>query len=426
MLGVNNAVARASSSYTGLCGSPNRDQAKSKTFFSEEKKQKTFTSLSRFSPATYARTQKSFGSFLQKRTASFKTQTYPRRALLAAHPSVPPATRHPPLRNLMSRVASRLHLVERPALPKQSLIDGTASRHTGTAAFGLGILLAGAAALLPCTAAAADLPPLNAPASSEHHVGKRIYAELVTPDLAAAKQFYAQLFCWTFQDDQKGDAMFTQASLDGQVIGGIYQRPLPAGRRPGWISFIATTDLAKTAALATQNGAKLLLSPRPFVNLGQEAVLSDPQGAVFAVLQSNSGDPADYLVSPGDWIWSSLIATDPKADADFYKTVFGYDVYAMPEAQDSQHLLLASDNFARASVNPIPPAWTNAKPRWLNFIRVDSAAATSAKVTALGGKIIQQPHTDRHGGKIAVVADPAGALFGLMEWPDDSPAGNAK
>jgi len=54
MLGVNNAVARASSSYTGLCGSPNRDQAKSKTFFSEEKKQKTFTSLSRFSPAAYA------------------------------------------------------------------------------------------------------------------------------------------------------------------------------------------------------------------------------------------------------------------------------------------------------------------------------------------------------------------------------------
>ena len=311
-------------------------------------------------------------------------------------------------------------------MPKRSSIDKIAPRRPRAATFGLGILLASAACFLPGIAVAADLPALNVPASPEHHVGKRVYAELVTPDLATAKNFYAQLFGWTFQDYQQRDAMFTQASLDGQVIGGIYQRPLPAGRRPGWISFIATTDLAKTAALATQNGAKVLLSPRSFANLGQEAVLSDPQGAVFALLQSNSGDPADYLVSPGDWIWSSLIATDPKADADFYKTVLGYDVYAMPDTQDAQHLLLASDKFARASVNPIPATWTNAKPRWLNFIRVDDAAATSAKVTALGGKVVQQPHIDRHGGKIAVVADPTGALFGLMEWPDDSPAGNAK
>ncbi len=290
-------------------------------------------------------------------------------------------------------------------------------------AVGLGILALGS---LPATASAADLAPLNVPASTEHHVGKRIYAELVTPDLAAAKQFYAALFGWTFQDFSQRGAMFTQASLDGQVVGGIYQRPLPEGRRPAWISFIATSDLAKTEALATQDGAKVLLSPRPFADLGQEAVLADPQGAVFALLQSNSGDTPDVMADPGDWIWSSLIATDPNADAAFYKTVFGYQVFNLPDAQDAQHLILASDDFARASVNPIPAAWTGAKPRWLNYIRVDDAAAMSAKAVSLGGKIVQPPHVDRHGGKVAVIADPAGALVGLMEWPDDAPAGNAK
>jgi predicted enzyme related to lactoylglutathione lyase len=132
------------------------------------------------------------------------------------------------------------------------------------------------------------------------------------------------------------------------------------------------------------------------------------------------------LVPNGDWIWSSLITTNSGGNAEFYKLVFGYDVFDLPEPQDAQHLILASDKFARASVNPIPSAWTGAKPRWLNYVRVDDAAATSAKVTALGGRIVQPPHVDRHGGKIAVVADPAGALFGLMEWPDDAPAGNAK
>jgi len=51
MLVADTAAARAPSSYTGRCGFPNHDPAKCKVFFSEEKKQKTFTSLSRFSPA---------------------------------------------------------------------------------------------------------------------------------------------------------------------------------------------------------------------------------------------------------------------------------------------------------------------------------------------------------------------------------------
>ena len=117
--------------------------------------------------------------------------------------------------------------------------------------------------------------------------------------------------------------------------------------------------------------------------------------------------------------------------------MFGYDVFDLPEAQDARHLILASENYSRASVNPIPPAWTAATPRWLNFIRVDDATATSARVTALGGRVVQPPRVDRQGGKIAVMADPAGhgidveesrlgAAFGLMEWPEDAPAGTVK
>jgi len=29
-----------------------------------------------------------------------------------------------------------------------------------------------------------------------------------------------------------------------------------------------------------------------------------------------------------------------------------------------------------------------------------------------------EPRMDRHGGMVAVMADPAGAPFGLMEWSD--------
>jgi hypothetical protein len=38
------------------------------------------------------------------------------------------------------------------------------------------------------------LPPLTQPASGEHHVGKVVWTDLVTPDLEGAKRFYGGLF----------------------------------------------------------------------------------------------------------------------------------------------------------------------------------------------------------------------------------------
>jgi predicted enzyme related to lactoylglutathione lyase len=160
---------------------------------------------------------------------------------------------------------------------------------------------------------------------------------------------------------------------------------------------------------------------------GREAVLADPQGAVFAVLASSSGDPPDYLAEPGDWIWSSLITRDPDTDAAFYQTLFGYEVYDLPgEAEaGAEHFMLASDGYSRASVNPLPETRPNMHPHWLNYVRVDDAAATAANVVALGGRVLVEPRPDRQGGKIALVADPQGAPFGLLEWTDNATTSGA-
>ena len=46
------------------------------------------------------------------------------------------------------------------------------------------------------------------------------------------------------------------------------------------------------------------------------------------------------------------------------------------------------------------------------------ASRTAAQAVALGGRILVEPRADRHGGQLAVVADPQGAPIGLMEWSD--------
>jgi hypothetical protein len=277
------------------------------------------------------------------------------------------------------------------------------------------LALAGAA---PALAASLQLPALVEPASQEHHLGKMVLLELVTPDLAATKRFYGALFGWTFRDIAGGATEYAEASLDGRPVAGLLQRPLPPGerRQPAWLSFFSVTDVDKAAALAAQHGAKLLFGPRSFPDRGREAVLADPQGAVFALLASSSGDPPDFLAAPGEWIWSSLITRDPDAAAAFYQTLFDDDVFELPARDGARHLLLASHSYARASVNSLPAATPDARPYWLNYLRVEDTAKTAEKVVALGGRVLVQPWVDRHGGKVAVVADPLGASFGLLEW----------
>ena len=286
--------------------------------------------------------------------------------------------------------------------------------------YGLAALALGLAAFhaVPAVAAPFRVPAITSPASSEHHPGKPVFAELITPDIAAAKQFYAGLFGWTFSDVAGTKAPYAEAYLDGAPVAGLVEKPVPAGehRQSIWLNFFATTDVDATAQTAVQDGAKVLAAAHDVAGRGREAVLADPQGAVFAILASSSGDPPDYLSPPGDWIWRSLMTNDPVADTSFYKTIFGYQAMALPDTPGEQHLLLASENYARASANSLPAGHATMHPHWLAYVRVDDASKMAARVTALGGHVLVEPHVDRHGGMIAIVADPLGAPFGLLEW----------
>jgi len=269
------------------------------------------------------------------------------------------------------------------------------------------------------------IPPLMQPAVQERHPGKIIWADLVTPDLARSEHFYGALFGWTFEmvAQSAHSRPYALALLDGVPVAGILQRR-PGGaehRQPGWMVFISTADLDAAARNVVADGGRILAPARNVPDRGRTAVFADPQGAVFAALQSSSGDPPDVLAQPGQWIWSSLLAADPDRDAAFYKAVFGYQVFDQIRDDGVEHVLLASNGYARASVNALPPGSSGLHPHWLNFVRVANMADSVARVKALGGQVLVPPHLDRHGGPIAVVADPSGAAFGLLEWADIDP-----
>jgi uncharacterized protein len=285
---------------------------------------------------------------------------------------------------------------------------------------GMLILMLTASGALAASSSSFELPPIGGSANAEHHPGKVIWADLVTPDLAAAERFYGGLFGWTFQQIHTGKNDYAVASIGGRPVGGLLQRPVPVGehRQSAWLTFLAVRDVDAARRTALSSGAKSVSEPKSYPGRGRQAVLSDPEGAIFAILASTSGDPPDYLAEPGEWIWSALLTRDVGQSAAFYQTLLGYDVFDVPSDDGVEHVIFSSDDYARASANTLPGDSAHHHPHWLNFVRVTDTLQAANHAVSLGGRILVEPHDDRHGGKSAVVADPAGAPIGLMEWSD--------
>ena len=261
--------------------------------------------------------------------------------------------------------------------------------------------------------------------------GKIVYAQLTTPDLTKAKTFYGSLLGWTFQDRPVSRGHYAEAFVNGHVVAGLVERPLPDTANPPhpiWLPFISAPDVPALAKSSRQWGAKIVFRPTMIQGRGEQAIIADPQGALFATLRAPQGDPNDTdATAQGDWIWNALLTSTPSASAGFYQKLFGYQVEAAPAPDTNQRYILESQSVARATVNPLPPRLPpNARARWLSFVQVDSVGSTAEKAVQLGGRVLVEPHLDHQNSMIAILADPAGAAFGVMEWHDPIAAGDAK
>ena len=109
--------------------------------------------------------------------------------------------------------------------------------------------------------------------------------ELTTSDQPAAISFYEQLFGWEKKSEfDMGDmGMYYMYGRDRFTYGGIMAKPPQA---PGtyWLHYVRVADRADAAAeRAVALGAKIMVPPMEVPGGDRVAVLSDPQGAVFAV-----------------------------------------------------------------------------------------------------------------------------------------------
>jgi uncharacterized protein len=119
---------------------------------------------------------------------------------------------------------------------------------------------------------------------------------------------------------------------------------------------------------------------------------------------------------PGVPCWVETWHDDPERAVRFYSGVFGWEAQNTlpPDADESFHICRLRGRDAAAIGSPIPAA---APPTsvWTTFIQVESAEETAGKAKDAGGGVIVEPFESLEGGRLAIVADPAGAAFAAWE-----------
>jgi predicted enzyme related to lactoylglutathione lyase len=280
------------------------------------------------------------------------------------------------------------------------------------------------AALLVCPLAGLGaepppFPPLTTVSGSPRLPGKFVWADLVTDDVPAAQQFYSMLFGWTFRDV----GGYLIAANAERPLCGMFQRPRPANQpqaNPRWIGFISVRSVERTQREVTKAGGRVLAPPKKFPKRGEQAIFADPEGTLFGVVRSSSGDPEDFLPDPGDWIWIQLLSREAEKAAGFYRSVAGYEVVENGATNRLSDYVLVSDGYARATVRTIPRTAEKVQPAWVLFVRVKSVEESVAQTRQLGGHVLIAPRPELFDGKLALIADPTGAAIGLLQWSQQS------
>lgn len=125
-------------------------------------------------------------------------------------------------------------------------------------------------------------------------------------------------------------------------------------------------------------------------------------------------EPKQEPGKPGSIGWRECMTPDPAAAISFYTALFGWTTETMPMG-DMEYTMLVNDGVPFAGVQGIPPEMGNVPPHWLEYVIVEDAKASEAKILELGGQVLQPSMQIADKGIMVVLADPTGAVIALWQ-----------
>jgi predicted enzyme related to lactoylglutathione lyase len=120
------------------------------------------------------------------------------------------------------------------------------------------------------------------------------------------------------------------------------------------------------------------------------------------------------MTAYGDGVpsWIDLSSPDLDASKAFYTALFGWEALPpVPEAGGYTQLTLRGKLVAGMG----PVMSPGQPPAWMTYVNESDADGTVKRVIDAGGTVVMQPMDVMSQGRMAIVADPAGAVIGIWQ-----------
>ncbi len=118
---------------------------------------------------------------------------------------------------------------------------------------------------------------------------------------------------------------------------------------------------------------------------------------------------------PGVPCWVATVHPDPEKAVIFYTELFGWEATnLMPPGSPSKYFVCTRRGRDVAAVGSARGGAPSV-PAWDTYILAESTDDTVAKVTDAGGSVVIEPFDLLDAARVAVLADPAGAVFGVWQ-----------
>jgi uncharacterized protein len=248
--------------------------------------------------------------------------------------------------------------------------------------------------------------------------GRFVWYELMTTDLAAAREFYSRVVGWGSMDTQMPGMQYWMFTAAEKPVAGLIDLPAEArqmGVPPNWIGYVEVADVDATAAKATATGGTLNVPPTDIPNVGRFAVLADPQGARLALFKSANPEQ-DQPGSPteqGRVGWHELYAGDQAAVFPFYAGLFGWQKKeSMDMGEMGVYQTFGTADVTIGGMMTKPPNVPVAN--WHYYFNVGNIDEADGRVKAAGGQVVFGPQEVPGGSYVLMGVDAQGALFALL------------
>ena len=238
--------------------------------------------------------------------------------------------------------------------------------------------------------------------------GTPSWVDIGVPDTAKAAEFYGAVFGWDAAIDPRPEAggygMFTLRGLNVAGLGPQQNPDMP----PYWSVYVTRGRRRRDACRGRRGRRHHHRRPHGRVRCrphgrhpGLGRVLRLDVAAQPA--HRRAARERDRQRSAGT-SWPPPTSPPPPA---FYTSVFGWGV----DRRHRRRLRRSSRSTATSCAAPTPTG-EGEFPAWSIWFTVDDVDASAAQVKELGGSVYVEPN-DMDFGRGAVVADPAGAVFGI-------------